>query len=435
MPETMGNDTQTNTRKKGKSPAKQINAWLHLWLGLTSGIIVLIVSITGCIFVFQKEINEWVHHDELFVTARHTPVLPLSVLQQKAQTALGKEFPIRSVFTYRRPDRAWEFLTYAEGDKNALTIFGATAYYKAAYVDPYTGAVTAVRDLKQDFFVIVKYLHWSLLLNTKYGQPVVGWATFIFVILLITGLILWWPKKWTKKTREQSFKIKWAGNFKRVNYDLHNVLGFYALLIALVLALTGMVWAFKWFQATVYIVASRSITPPQHQEVQSDTLALPLAGTNPLDVAYTTAVQQFPDAKRIAVYATPNSNTATISMSAYRGKETYYDRDDLQFDQYSGKLLLRETAKDRNAGEQLIGMNYDIHVGAIAGLPGKILAFFASLICASLPVTGFLVWWHKGRKNKSSKHRRKRKQEQMGNKLYVDNRGGLTTNIPPVRNN
>lgn len=435
MPETMGNDTQTNINKKGKSLGKQLNAWLHLWLGLTSGIIVLIVSITGCIFVFQKEINEWVHHDELFVTAHHTPTLPLSVLQEKAQAALGKEYPIRSVFTYRTPDRAWEFLSYAEGDENALTIFGATAYYKAAYVDPYTGNITAVHDLKRDFFVIVKYLHWSLLLNTKYGQPIVGWATFIFVILLITGLILWWPKKWNKKTGEQSFKIKWSGNLKRVNYDLHNVLGFYALLIALVLALTGMVWAFKWFQATVYVVASRSITPPQHKEVQSDTLALPPAGTNPLDVAYATAVQQFPNAKRIGVYATPNNNTATISMSAYWGKETYYDRDDLQFDQHSGKLLLHETAKDRNAGEQLIGMNYDIHVGAIAGLPGKILAFFASLICASLPVTGFLVWWNKGRKDKSSQHQRKRKQGQKGSKLYVDNKGGLTTNIPPVRNN
>jgi uncharacterized iron-regulated membrane protein len=198
-----------------------------------------------------------------------------------------------------------------------------------------------------------------------------------------------------------------------------------------------MVWAFKWFQATVYIVASRSITPPQHKEVQSDTLALPLAGSNPLDVAYATAVRQFPKAKRIGVFATANSNTATIRMSAYWGKETYYDRDDLQFDRNTGKLLLHETAKDRNAGEKLIGMNYDIHVGAIAGLPGKILAFFASLICASLPVTGFLVWWNKGKKQeKSSKlHHKKRKHQQDAGTLYVDNGGGLTTNIPPVRNN
>lgn len=432
----MGNDIQTNGTKKGKSWGKKLNAWLHLWLGLISGIIVLIVSITGCIYVFQKEINEWVHHDELFVKAEHTAPLPLSVLQERAQTALGKDFPVRNAYTYLAPDRAWEFLSYAPGDENALTIFGATACYKAAYVNPYTGNITAIRDLKRDFFVIVKYLHWSLLLNTKYGQPIVGWATFIFVVLLITGLILWWPKKWTKKTRQQSFGIKWSGNFKRVNYDLHNVLGFYSLLIALVLALTGMVWAFKWFQATVYVVASGSVTPPKHKEVRSDTLAMPPAGSNPLDIAYTAAVRQFPGAKRIGVFAAPKTNTATIRMSVYKGRETYYDRDDLQFDKNTGKLLLHETAKGKNAGEKLIGMNYDIHVGAIAGLPGKILAFFASLICASLPITGFLVWWNKGKKQpKNSKlHHKKRKSGHSGSTHNASDSNGLKTDISPVGN-
>jgi uncharacterized iron-regulated membrane protein len=48
---------------------------------------------------------------------------------------------------------------------------------------------------------------------------------------------------------------------------------------------------------------------------------------------------------------------------------------------------------EKNRGEHLVESNYDIHVGAILGLPGKILAFLASLICASLPVTGFMIWW------------------------------------------
>ena len=69
-------------------------------------------------------------------------------------------------------------------------------------------------------------------------------------------------------------------------------------------------------------------------------------------------------------------------------KETYYDYDQLQFDQYTGKMLLRTNLQEHNGGERLIGMNYDIHVGAIAGLPGKILAFIISLICCQ-HITGF----------------------------------------------
>jgi uncharacterized iron-regulated membrane protein len=49
-------------------------------------------------------------------------------------------------------------------------------------------------------------------------------------------------------------------------------------------------------------------------------------------------------------------------------------------------------------GERLVEMNYDIHVGAIGGLTGKIIAFIASLVCASLPVTGFIIWWGKRRR-------------------------------------
>jgi uncharacterized iron-regulated membrane protein len=382
--------------KKGKSRLKRLNAWLHLWLGLTSGLIVFIVSITGCLFAFQKEITELIYRNEMFVTPQSTPVLPPSVLQEKAQLAIGKDRPISYMTFYREPNRAWEFMVYKTGDEKAITYSGAIDYYGVVYVNPYTGAITGIHDYKHDFFVIVKAIHWSLFLNGAIGEYIVGCSTLIFVILLITGLILWWPKKWTKSTREQSFKIKWSAKFKRVNYDLHNVLGFYSMVLALVLAFTGMVWAFKWFEATVYVVASRSITPPEHADFKSDSLLV--ASTNGMDIAYTWLVKEMPDAQRFSAGTAAPDVTAPLYMSGYYGNETYYNRDDFQFDKHSGKMLGRITAKDRNAGEELISMNYDIHVGAIWGLPGKILAFIISLICASLPVTGLLVWLNKGKK-------------------------------------
>jgi uncharacterized iron-regulated membrane protein len=388
------NDKQPG--KKGKSWPKKLNAWLHLWLGLGSGLIVFIVSITGCIFVFQKDITEITHKDMIFVKPQSTPMLAPSVLQAKAQAAIGKDKPISYMTFYREPDRAWEFMVYKPGNDKAITVFGAVDYYGSVFVNPYTGAVTGIHDYKHDFFVIVKYLHWSLLLHHPIGEQIVGWSTLIFVILLITGLILWWPKKWTKATREQSFKVKWSAKFKRVNYDLHNVLGFYSMLFALVIAFTGMVWAFKWFQATVYVIAARSTTPPERKTFKSDTLQL--ASNNGLDIAYAHLLKEMPAATRFGASEPAAAAAAPLYMSAYFGKETYYDRDDFQFDKNTGKMLYRQQPKEKNAGERLIGMNYDIHVGAIAGLPGKILAFIISLICASLPVTGLLVWLNKGKK-------------------------------------
>jgi uncharacterized iron-regulated membrane protein len=361
-----------------KRTAKYYIGQIHLWLGLVSGGVVLIVSITGCIFVFQKEITE-ARHPEWFFIKPGSHTLPLSRLRDSAQAALGADHPLSYTVTWRQPDRSWEFMAYREND-TALTIFGATEYYQSVFLDPYTGRVAGTRDYKYDFFMVIKYLHWSLLLNTPYGQPIVGWSTVIFVILLISGLVLWWPKKWTRAMRDRSFKIKWKASFRRVNYDLHNVPGFYSLFPALIIAVTGLL--FMW-----------PIPTPPPPATKSTPAALT---TDPLDRALRTSLDSLPQCVRFGISPAYGKEGA-VYVSAYRDDETYYGSDVLQFDQYSGRLLdhLKNAKKTRM--QRLVEMNYDLHVGAIAGLTGKIIAFIASLICASLPVTGFLVWYLKRR--------------------------------------
>jgi uncharacterized iron-regulated membrane protein len=374
---------------------------IHLWLGLASGLVVFIVALTGCIYTFQKEISERLHPDLYFVPPPDDhEKLPLSFLQHEAQAMLGKDKPINFIVAYNDPVRAWEFSAYKEGPEDALTYFDALEYYKVVRVNPYTGKITGTTDYKYEFFNVVKYLHWSLLLSTKYGQPIVGIGTLIFVILLITGLILWWPKKWNKANFNKSFKIKWKAKFKRLNYDLHNVPGFYSLFFVLLLSLSGMVWAFRWFQSAVYVVSSLSVTPPK-EEVFKSGISHEIDAAHAIDVAFTTAASLSPGAKRIGISPAYGPDAA-ITIYAYKGREIYYDYDELSFDQHSGRLLGRQDWSKKNNGEKIIGMNYDIHVGAALGLPGKIVAFIASFIAASLPVTGFLIWW--GRRNKKAIH-------------------------------
>ncbi|MBS1601073.1 MAG: PepSY domain-containing protein [Bacteroidetes bacterium] len=364
---------------------------LHLWLGLVSGLVVLVVSLTGCLFVFQKEISERLHREWFFVEAPRAGVtMPLGILKAKAAAVLGPDRPVANIIIYAQPDRTWEFLAYKEND-SALTYFGAVEYYQSVFLNPYTGVVTGARNYKTDLFNVVKYLHWSLLLSTRYGQPIVGWSTVIFVILLITGLVLWWPRRWTKALRERSFKIKWKSSFRRVNYDLHNVPGFYGLVPALLISSTGLVFAFRWAAGFIYFVAAGTVVPPRLAEARSD-MAVTVA--DPLQRALQEARLRLPSAARYMV-SPAAGRKGVVYLYAYRGMEIYYDYDVLQFDQYSGALLDHRRDEDKNAGEKLVGMNYDIHVGTIAGLTGKIIAFIASLVCASLPVTGFIIWWGK----------------------------------------
>lgn len=360
---------------------------IHLWLGLASGLVVLIVSLTGCLFVFQQEISEFLHPEWFFVKPSPAAPLPLSLLKEKAQSALGPDRPLRSITTYSQPDRSWEFMAYRSND-SALTYFGEVVYYQSVFLNPYTGTVTGLRNYKYDFFYVVKDLHWSLLLNTPYGQPIVGWSTLIFVALLITGIVLWWPKKWTKAWRDRSFKIKWKASFKRVNYDLHNVPGFYSLLPALLISYTGLVFYISWL----------SPDPPP-QTVKKSNITAHSPTSDPLEKALQSAKDLLPGAPRFSI-SPANGNDGVIYCYAYPGNDTYYGYDVLQFDQYSGVLLHHFRNEEKKTVQRISEMNYDIHVGAIGGLTGKIIAFITSLICASLPVTGFLIWWGKRRKKK-----------------------------------
>lgn len=383
---------------------KKIMLVTHRWLGLITGLVVLILSITGCIFVFHQEISEWVRSDLYYIEQDYhsKPHLPVQQLQKKAVRALGIERLPYGLTTYKDPGRNWSALSY-KYQGNSWTYFGSMADYRTAYINPYNGKIAGIHNEKKDFFQIVKGIHWSLLLATPIGQPIIVWSTLIFIVLLITGMILWWPKKWSRAGRQRSFKIKWGSSWRRINYDLHNVLGFYFLTLALIVAFTGLYWYFPTAKKALYFMGTGEFilpTSPEKKIVSSRTKDE--TSNSPMEVAYVEAWSRYPDAYSIT-FTAPSDSQGTINASVRPDGETYYSRSTLQFNQYTGQILGESKYSEKNAGEKLLAMNYDIHIGAIGGLPGKIMAFIASLICASLPVTGFIIWFDRKKRQWSTK--------------------------------
>ncbi len=389
------------TKKKNKKK-KGFKHWvgkIHLWLGLASGLMVLLLSVTGCIYVFSQEIVAWQRSGEMYVSEVKGEKLPVSTIWNKTLAAVGDTIALGDVHVYKDPKKSYEFHCYkASNNPDAIWYFDTIDYYYHIYVDPYTGEVLGIYDEKKDFFNIVKMLHWSLLFKTEIGQPIVGWSTFIFVVMLISGIILWWPKN--KAARKQRFKFQWkpTTKWRRKNYDLHNILGFYIATVAIIIAFTGMVWAFTWFQAIVYVAGSQTTVPPEQIVKQSE--ATDGDTDKALDIASSYVQKNYSDADAFSIgKAEEKTGAINVYVQQYPGK--YYVYHQLQFDQYTGKLLHARNHDEKNFGEKLITANYDIHVGAILGIPGKIIAFIASFICGMLPVTGFLIWW--GRRNKKTK--------------------------------
>lgn len=375
-------------KQKRKIPAwlSKLNAWLHLWLGLSSGIIVFIVALSGTIFVFCDEIIEIANKDALTVNEVKAQKLSPEALLD----IFKKEHPERTAFyflSYKNPQRSFKI-----GSEDKAETFAFT------WLDPYTGKELGSTDLYY-FFYVVAHIHSSLLLHEP-GSLIVEIATWIFLIELIGGLILWWPSRWSKATRNASFKIKWNGKWRRINYDLHNVLGFYALLPLIMITVTGL------------IIVNKPLNKMMHSSLDGK--------MDPYRAIRKFAPEYLPDTAHASLDAIINSlyrsrNATQVRMSIpQKDSVTYYmaiagneiglksqDGDMMLINRYSGEPVTLPPKLVK--GIHLEAFNMNLHLGFWYGWVGKLVTFIAGLIATSLPVTGFIIWWGRRKKNKPAK--------------------------------
>lgn len=414
-------------KKEGKSRFRRINDWLHLWLGLISGIIVFIVCITACIWVFNEEITSLLN-PETRVEKQDKPVLTPSAIRRVAAAAY--------------PGEKVSYAEYHQGKTIQVAVGDYEKRHYTLQLEPYSGKIVSREEHEKNesgFFRWVLMGHRFLWLPYEIGRPIVNYGTMIFVVLLITGLIWWYPKKWTKSTVDKSFKIKWNGTFKRINLDLHNVLGFYSLLFLLAIALTGMVYGIEWYSKGLYWATSGGETLAEYRAKSSDSLQVNkfFTANQAMDKAWGTVLSAHPDTKGF-YYSFPDTTDAksAIYIYVYPSVGQFYNNQSYAFDRHTLKPFPKEGVYDAefasaSFGTKLRKMNYDIHVGSILGFPGKVLAFFASLIGASLPVTGFIIWWNrKGFGNSKKKQKKGRyrtgKPSGGGNAMADDGLAGTS---------
>lgn len=377
---------------------KKVIGKLHLWLGLASGLFVFILGITGCVLVFEKELTDHFYHDAVFVKESGQKEIPLQVLYNSVENFVGDDKPVSRIEVTPDSDRAYIFKFYK--NKESIFYWDSNIYSDLVYVNQYTGKIQKEVHGKWSIFSVALALHYDLMLG-EIGHFIIPWATVIFVIMLITGLVLWWPKN--KSARKQRVRFKWkpTTKWRRKNYDLHNVLGFYSLLFCLVLGITGLVFGFQSFNKglskSVNLISGSRQSEEKKQEIVSDTLAV---GKANLSEILNDCQKRQPKVEKFQ-FIIPEDSKGIISVRCYPNPKNFFRQNTLSYDQFTGKFLADELYKKLSPGEKLVRSNYDIHVGKIIGIPGQILAFAASLIAASLPVTGFIIWY--GRKKKLNK--------------------------------
>ncbi|WP_166332976.1 PepSY-associated TM helix domain-containing protein [Sphingobacterium chungjuense] len=399
--------TKSSVRKpkKRKSTFRKVSEWLHLWLGLFSGIVVFVVCFTAAIWVFRDEIAYFTmpfNRVEKQDLPLDRPSAYLAVAQEYLDSRPTVEKFEVAAITYREPGESL-LVEYADATKHIPHgNIHLNPYSKQFIYDEY------FEDSKTlQFIYFIRAGHRFFWLPPEIGSPFVGINCLIFLVVLITGIIWWYPKKWNNSTRKKSFSIKWSAKWKRLNIDLHNVLGFYTLIFAFILTYTGVYYSFDWFKAGYHTLLGEGKTVLTADKQISEESTNSDVNIHPWDAVWQKVYQQEGKSEGHNKIGYPRGNRDMVYMLYNPVPGKFYGAYTRMFH----AATLAENPKripfgregnmeyaELNPSQKLIRLNFDLHLGTIGGLSTKILACIVSLICASLPITGFIVWYNRKRK-------------------------------------
>lgn len=392
---------------------KKIFRKIHLWLSVPFGLIITLVCFSGAMLVFENEANEWFRRDLYYVeTVKESP-LPMDKLLEKVATTLPDSVSVTGVSISSDPGRAYQ-VSLSKPRRASL------------YVDQYTGEVKGKSE-RSGFFMFMFRMHRWLLDSMNpgnegifWGKMIVGVSTLLLVFVLISGIVIWWPR--TRKALKNSLKITATKGWKRFWYDLHVAGGMYALIFLLAMALTGLTWSFPWYRTAFYKVFGVEVQQraAQGHEQKSDAQKrdTKLAAhrekkregnevrkgersrrpennhsdmysvTSPFvywQEIYDKLRRQNPEYKQISI----SSGTASVSFNRF-GNQRASDR--YSFNTDNGEFTETSLYQHQDKSGKIRGWIYSVHVGNWGGMFTRILTFIAALLGAALPLTGYYLW-------------------------------------------
>ena len=392
---------------------KKIFRKIHLWLSVPFGLIITLVCFSGAMLVFENEANEWFRRDLYYVETVKGSPLPMDKLLEKVATTLPDSVAVTGVSISSDPGRAYQ-VSLSKPRRASL------------YVDQYTGEVKGKSE-RSGFFMFMFRMHRWLLDSMNpgnegifWGKMIVGVSTLLLVFVLISGIVIWWPR--TRKALKNSLKITATKGWRRFWYDLHVAGGMYALIFLLAMALTGVTWSFPWYRTAFYKVFGVEVQQraAQGHEQKSDAQKrnTKLAAhrekkregnevrkgersrrpennhsdmysvTSPFvywQEIYDKLRRQNPEYKQISI----SSGTASVSFNRF-GNQRASDR--YSFNTDNGEFTETSLYQHQDKSGKIRGWIYSVHVGNWGGMFTRILTFIAALLGSALPLTGYYLW-------------------------------------------
>lgn len=370
---------------------KNILFQLHWFFGITAGLVLALMGLTGALYSFEDEILQALNPDTLTVQPRPEGTLPAAELVQRLQQQVGKDV---AGFTLEvNTDEASRVFFMPEPGQRRGEL---------RYFDAYTGHLQG--DVRgEGVFNLILQLHRFLALGDV-GKQITAASTLALVFFCLSGLYLRWPRQaldW-----RAWLTLSWAKKGRAFNWDLHSVFGTWCLLFYLLSAVTGLTWSYSWFRdGVVAVLSSEPASQRPAQRRERTTVTTPIA------VDFTAIDHSVREAAgpQLARYNLRLPATAGgVATVFYLLQDSPHDRaySQLQLDPGTGAVRRHDRYADKALGDQLVTSLYALHTGSYLGLPGRLVLFATSLCMPLFFVTGWLLYLDRRRKKKAIAHSR-----------------------------
>lgn len=346
---------------------------LHRWLALALALPLVLVALAGSSLVLLKPLDHWLHAELFRVPAG--PAAP--ELLERTRRQLRAEFGADTSLVLRAPRQPGETLR--------ATVRGA--WDGVVYFDPRNARELGRRGAREGAFNLVFELHSALLMKDS-GKPLLALLALAYVVLLVGGLVLWWPRRW-----RQAFALTLDRGALRGLFDLHRTGGaLLGLLIAVPVA-TGAYMAWKPLpQALSALAGQAPLTPPQVKRVD------PARPPAPLDALVDTASARFGGAPVGAVMLPAGSDKPLRVRLRLADDPHPNGLSSVWLHPQTGAVLRADRWDALDAGASAYSVLYPLHTGELGGVALQTLTALLGLALAALGIAGLWLWWLRRRR-------------------------------------
>ncbi|MDX1724068.1 MAG: sulfite reductase flavoprotein subunit alpha [Pseudomonas sp.] len=370
---------------------KKILFQLHWLFGISAGLVLALMGLTGAAYSFQDELLRALNPEVLGVEVRDGGVLAADVLLPQIEAASQQQVVRLNVD--------------AEADQAGRVMFAPPPGERrgqSRYFDPYSGELLG-EPRGQGFFDLMLELHRFLAMG-EYGKQITAASTLALIFFCFSGLYLRWPRQ--ALSWRAWLTLDWAKRGRAFNWDLHAVAGTWCLAFYLCAALTGLYWSYDWYrEGLTGLLSSEPVGQQRKRGGRPTAGAVPSVNYPALWAGLQQAAGPQLSAYSLRLPAAAGQPATVFYLLADAPHERALNQ--VALDPQSGAPSRNRRYRQQAFGDQLLASVYALHVGSYFGLTGRILMFLASLSMPLFAITGWLLYLDRRRNKRAALAARK----------------------------